>query len=106
MSKYSELTALGIVLKRSSGVVKTTCPKCSHTRKKKTDPCLSVDIDKGVYKCHNCDWKGGVGGKPEKIYTVPTYDASHTNLPDKVVDWLKSRGIKQQTALEWIVRLS
>ena len=101
MSKYSELTALGIVLKRSSGVIKTTCPKCSHTRKKKTDPCLSVDIDKGVYKCHNCDWKGGVGGKPEKIYTVPTYDANHTNLPDKVVEWMKTRGIKQQTALEW-----
>jgi hypothetical protein len=40
----------------------STCPKCSHTRKKKLDKCLSVLIDaKGAaYNCHHCRWEGGV----------------------------------------------
>ena len=33
---------------RVSGQFKTTCPKCSHTRRKKKDPCLSVNIDEQV----------------------------------------------------------
>ena len=32
-----------------SGQVKIPCPKCSHTRKKKYDPCLSVNIDDEVW---------------------------------------------------------
>jgi twinkle protein len=42
---------------------KTLCPRCSHTRKKKRDPCLSVAIDhEGVrWRCHNngCDFSDG-----------------------------------------------
>jgi twinkle protein len=40
---------------------KTTCPRCSHTRKHKDDPCLSVKIDgEGVVgNCHNCAWAFG-----------------------------------------------
>lgn len=43
------------------GNQKTTCPECSHLRKHKADPCLSVLIDKdGVFfNCKNCGWKGG-----------------------------------------------
>lgn len=41
----------------------TTCPQCSHLRKKKTVPCLSVRVDDlGVrYFCHHfpCDFQGG-----------------------------------------------
>ena len=37
---------------RIAGQFKTTCPKCSHGRKKKSDPCLSVNIDEGVWNCH------------------------------------------------------
>jgi twinkle protein len=51
---------LDIRVRRSSGQEKTICPKCSHTRKKKTDPCLSVDHDKGVWNCHNCNWSGTI----------------------------------------------
>ena len=101
MSKAQQLMSLGIPLKKFSGTTKTICPKCSHTRKKKTDPCLSVDVDNGLYHCHNCDWKGGVSAKPERTYTMPTFNKNHTNLPDKVVDWFKGRGIRQQTLLEW-----
>jgi transposase-like protein len=38
----------------------TTCPRCSHQRKKKSARCLSVRIDReGVrFKCHHCGWQG------------------------------------------------
>ncbi len=36
----------GITLKSyASGNRKALCPKCSHTRRNKLDPCLSVRID-------------------------------------------------------------
>ena len=40
---------------------KTVCPKCSHARKHKDDPCLSVRIDdSGVgLRCHNCGYTDG-----------------------------------------------
>lgn len=36
------------------------CPNCSHLRRKKHDPCLSVLIDRrGVrWRCHHCGWDG------------------------------------------------
>ena len=48
----------GISIRKNSGQVKTKCPKCSYDRKKKSDPCLSVNIDEGVWNCHNCGWAG------------------------------------------------
>jgi twinkle protein len=44
-----------------NGNQKALCPKCSHTRKKKRDRCLSVEIgDAGVrWNCFNCGWGGG-----------------------------------------------
>ena len=66
MNHYNDLLALGINLKRSQGSVKTKCPKCSHTRKNKTDDCLSVNIDEGLYNCHHCGWGGNVGIKFKK----------------------------------------
>ena len=57
---YDQLTKLGIILRKRSGQEKTTCPKCSAGRKKKTDPCLSVNISQGSYNCHNCEWMGNV----------------------------------------------
>ena len=41
-----------------SGDRKVLCPKCSHLRKKKKDPCLSVNGETGVWHCHNCGWSG------------------------------------------------
>ena len=39
----------------AEGSRKILCPKCSHTRKKKTDHCLSVTIDAegATWLCHN-----------------------------------------------------
>ena len=60
-----EFLSLGIELKSNANVQKTKCPKCSHKRKNKSDPCLSVNIEKGVYNCHHCNWSGNVKFKPK-----------------------------------------
>ena len=69
---------------RVSGQIKTLCPECSHKRKKKYDTCLSVDLDGGVWNCHNCGWKGGLNAHQnyqrnaqpvkENIYRKPNYE--------------------------------
>ena len=37
---------------------KIPCPKCSASRHKPNDPCLSVNGESGMWKCHNCGWSG------------------------------------------------
>ena len=49
---------VGIYLRNTSGQEKTKCPECSPNRRKKADPCLSVNIDEGIWNCHHCGWKG------------------------------------------------
>ena len=73
MQNYELLENLQIDLKnKRSGTIKTTCPKCSPERRNKKDPCLSVNIDEGLYRCHHCEWHGKVFNKiPKKEYTVP-----------------------------------
>src|SRR5687768_1175994 len=43
---------------RTSGEVKTLCPRCSRNRKKQTEPCLNVNLDKNTFNCKNCGWAG------------------------------------------------
>lgn len=51
---------------------KMPCPKCSHTRKNRRDPCLSVDIEKGLFNCHHCGFKGSVvENSQKKEYVKP-----------------------------------
>jgi twinkle protein len=94
---------LGIEVKnRTSGSIKVKCPKCSHNRKKKSDPCLYVNLDDKVYKCFNCDFKGGLDDntemtkKEEKVYIKPEFN-NRTELPDGVIQWFMKRAIKQET---------
>ena len=86
----------------TSGELKTLCPRCSHTRKKKTYPCLSVNIDKGVWNCWHCDWAGSLTSGEERranfsapplIYRKPVYRA--TTLPQRVLAWFATRGIPE-----------
>ena len=43
------------------GSKKTTCPKCSHTRRKQQERCLSVYVGEArvEWACHHCGWKDG-----------------------------------------------
>lgn len=98
----NELIELGIQLgNRNSGELKTRCPQCSHTRKNKADKPLSVNIDKGVYNCHNCGWGGSVLFKEKKEYVKPP--VIEVTLTDKVVDWFATRGISKATLAHWKV---
>lgn len=97
------LSELGIdVAKVRSNAGKTTCPKCSHDRKKKNDPCLSVNFLEGIYNCHNCGWGGKVFEKTEyvkKEYVRPVF-ANRTELSKNAVDWFFKRGITQDTLIK------
>lgn len=76
---------------RVAGQVYTTCPQCSHERKKKNAKCLSVNIDQGIWNCKNCQWKGSLN---KKVYALPKWE-NRTELSDKVVDWFLQRNINQ-----------
>lgn len=91
----------GIVLpsSKTNGEAQTTCPKCSHTRKKKSDKCLSVNLEKLTWFCHHCGWAGVLRTIKEKIYARPKF-VNNTNLSDKVAKWFKSRGISQNALIE------
>jgi putative DNA primase/helicase len=52
---------VGIIIPAdAAGEINTTCPRCSHNRRKSRDPCLSVNVTEGVWLCHHCGWKGGL----------------------------------------------
>ena len=99
---------------KTSGEVQTLCPQCSHTRKKKTDKCLSVNLDKKAWYCQHCQWKGAIIDRPEVVkYEVPEWK-NNTTLSDKVLKWFESRRITASTLnkmkiteqLEWMPQVS
>ncbi len=70
-----------------TGQVYTTCPKCSHERKKKTDKCLGVNLDKQVWHCNHCNYKGWLPKQiqiDEKFYVKPQWK-NKTELSDKAI---------------------
>ncbi|MXV39362.1 toprim domain-containing protein [Flavobacteriaceae bacterium Ap0902] len=76
----------------------TTCPECSHTRKKKQDKCLSFNLHEGVGFCHHCNVRF-VEYKPfekEEVYNVPEWK-NFTDASDKMVKWFATRSISQAT---------
>lgn len=96
----------GIDISGQSGVeVKTLCPQCSHTRKKKSQKCLNVNTVEGVWHCWHCGWSGKAGSaeshnrpiyikptsKPATVYTKPVFAGSA--IDDGVRKWFDERGI-------------
>jgi len=92
---------IGVITRKNSGGDKVLCPKCSHTRKNKKDPCLSIDLDTGDYNCHNdCGFRGRVSNRKEfiprtKVYVKPVY-INNTSLSDNLVKYFFKRGISQK----------
>lgn len=82
----------------AKGNVKVICPACTpHNRKPshRNNKDLSVNIEQGVWNCHNCGWTGGLRTQEVKEYTRPV----EINLPisQKAIDWFKGRGINENT---------
>jgi len=100
------LRAEKIVLRDySEGTHRTICPCCSHTRKNKTEPCLSVTIDgDGVaYQCwHGCGFKGGFSDRPPETEYKPRRrdePAARSKWPAVTpmmpwaAEWMQNRGL-------------
>ena len=126
--KHKDYAEFGIDVPygRRSGKIKTICPKCHDLRSNKRDKSLSVDLDKGVWHCHYCNWSGtnevrvkddwtqrSTIRKQKKVYKLPTAQATEEQrhqVGAKALAWFASRGISEQTlralnvteGLEWM----
>lgn len=126
--KHKDFAEFGIEIPygRRSGKIKTICPQCHDQRSNKRDKSLSVDLDKGVWHCHYCNWSGtnevrvkddwqqrSTIRKQKKVYKLPTAQASEEQrhqVGAKALAWFASRGISEQTlralnvteGLEWM----
>ena len=92
----------GINLKQSRGQTKTKCPKCSHDRRKKSEPCLSVNIDESVWNCHNCGWAGALKKNnymAEINYIKPKEKKIVSQYSNEFLKFFKDRGISEKTLL-------
>lgn len=91
----------GIDLRKVAGG-KTFCPKCHHTRKHKKDKSLSVDVQSGMFNCHNpgCEFRGCavVVEKHKKEFVKPSPRLE--KLGKKAIEWFESdRGISNNTLI-------
>ena len=91
-----------------TGETTALCPQCSHTRKKKSDKCLSVNMNKETWFCHHCGWKGGL---PIDDRTPPREEKKGKPVFMPAVDltveaekYLQDRGISRHTADEFNVK--
>ncbi len=95
---------VGINIKYGArGQVKTTCPQCSPTRKKKNYPCLNVNVDDGVWNCWHCGWSGKLKN-PEPIRKIVEVKPKATPnfkpqlLDEEALKYLEARGITPEVA--------
>lgn len=113
--KHKDYAEFGIDIPygRRSGKIKTICPQCHDLRSNKRDKSLSVDLDKGVWHCHYCNWSGtnevrvkddwqqrSTIRKQKKVYKLPTAQATEEQrhqVGAKALAWFASRGISEQT---------
>lgn len=78
-----------------------TCPKCSYTRKKKNEKCMSVFWDTGLGQCNHCGERNiqlhTYRKKDEiKIYKKPESNTS-VLISDHLVEWWNARGISESS---------
>ena len=102
------------------GEHKTLCPSCSHTRKNKSDKCLSVKIDTqdgAAWNCHNCGMKGNIAGggnakdnwnyrsRPHRReYTTPTLPEKREMKPG-LSKWFADRCIDEYTMKDFEIHV-
>lgn len=102
MGDYTDY-GIEIPYRRIHGQVKCKCPQCKDKRTNKHDRSLSVNLDKGIWHCHYCNWSGSletfkrVEYEPRKQYAKPN-DTGQANYSPKMLSYLISRGISEAAA--------
>jgi twinkle protein len=92
------------------GQYRGTCPFCSHTRKNKTDRCLSISVtsDNCRYSCWHCDEKGGFDlnkntrpppRRPSQPQPIAPVEQVSGQLTDAGAAFLASRNVSRETAV-------
>lgn len=80
----------------AAGEVDVTCPQCSAQRRNRRARCLSVNVERGVWTCHHCGWRGTLkeGQQQAPTRVVWRLPDPVTVVPaDAVRAWLHGRGI-------------
>ncbi|MEO0900254.1 MAG: AAA family ATPase [Bacteroidota bacterium] len=82
-----DFTKVGIIIPAHSpsGEIRTICPKCSASRKKKQDKCLSVNTQLGLWFCHHCQWRGSIANQPGPTQHHPNHQTIHLGEREKMV---------------------
>ncbi|MBU4444552.1 AAA family ATPase [bacterium] len=85
----------------------TTCPKCSHTRKKSNIKCLGIDADRKIWNCSHCSWSGSLSYKTESKPVISSRKPKpqpikidcppDDELPEKAIKYFAERGILKHT---------
>ena len=80
---------------------RVVCPFCSPDRRKQNMKDMTLtrkDDGAVVYHCHHCYASGSVQPKETKLSVVPVQSIVSHKLTPPHYEWLKSRGISQETA--------
>lgn len=89
--------------KKSSGTEKIKCPVCDSSKERKGDKPIQLNHTEGFGKCFRCEsltFKEVNKVIADTSYTLPNQDwFNYTELSDKIVKYLESRGISQTTAI-------
>jgi twinkle protein len=87
-----------LIFKHGIRSQKIHCPKCHGDRTNKSDKSLSIDTEKGVFKCHHCDWSGRIDGwMPDLQNYEKPKRSGWSALGDAAGVFLKSRGFSIET---------
>lgn len=87
------------------GDQKLLCPQCSDKRRNKNDPCLSltIDADGAVWKCHHCEWSGGVRLRDRRDWSPPPkrepvrITRKPAALPAEAIAYFATREISEES---------
>lgn len=100
---YASFEAAGIAIPyHASGDIKLPCPQCQGDRQHhRNDRPLSVNVDQGVWRCHHCDWTGGLRKDGPVIFDRPKPAPPkppaprHEQIHPDVLRWFAARGISE-----------
>lgn len=86
-------------LRNKGGVQRFQCPNCSHTRNKKSQKVLAIDVDEGWAKCHHCGYKFTIKKHkaPDKKAEPQPLRVQMTNISHNAKNFIIGRGITPAT---------